>query len=68
LGKWGKEIFMSLVEEIKREGETKRKVERSQEIAIEMLKDGMGIPQIMKFTKLLEAEVLKLKKQLEAQK
>jgi hypothetical protein len=39
--------LVSLVEELKVEG----KVERSKEIAIEMLKDGMGIPQIVKFTK-----------------
>ena len=38
---------------------------KQREIAIEMLKDNMGVNQIIKFTKLPEAEVLKLKKQLE---
>lgn len=62
--KINKENFMSLVEELKVEG----KVEGKREIALEMLKDGMGIPQVVKFTKLSEAEILKLKKQLEAKK
>lgn len=55
--KINKEAFMSLVEELK--------IERSQEIAIEMLKDGMEISQIMRFTKLPREEVLKLKKKFE---
>lgn len=55
---------MSLVEELKKEGEIKGK----REIAIEMLKEGMEIPQIVRFTKLPESEVLKLKKQLDAKK
>ena len=56
-----KEIFMSLVEELKQEG----KIERSQEIALEMLKDHLGIAQIVRFTKLPEEEVRKMKELLE---
>ena len=55
-----KEIFMSLVEEIKIEG----KIERSREIALEMIKDGMEIDQIVKFTKLPVDEVKKLQEGL----
>ena len=51
-----KEIFMSLVEEIK--------IESKKEIALEMLKDGMGIDQIVKFTKLPVEEVKKLQAEL----
>lgn len=53
------------VEEV---GKEMGKEEKQQEIAIEMLKDGMGIQQIIRFTKLPEAEIMKLKKKLEAKK
>jgi predicted transposase YdaD len=65
-------MFMSLVEELKMEGKIEGKMEgkmeERREIAIEMLKDGMEINQIVRFTRLPEAEVLKLKKQVEAGK
>ena len=48
----------------KAEGKVEGKIEGKQEIAIEMLKDHVDIKQIVKFTKLSEKEVLKLKKEL----
>ena len=59
--KIGGEVFMNLVQQLKKQGLSEGK----QEIALEMLKDGMGIAQIVKFTKLSEENVLALKKQLE---
>ena len=59
-----KEIFMSLVEEIKIEGKIEGKLEQAKEIAVEMLKDGMEIGQIVKFTKLSIEEVKKLQEQM----
>lgn len=46
------------------EGITKGELKRSREIAIDMLREGMEILQIMKFTKLSEDEILKLKEKL----
>ena len=69
--KIGGEVFMNLVQQLKKQGRTEGliegRTEGKQEIALEMLKDGMGIAQIVKFTKLTEENVLELKKQLEYQ-
>ena len=58
------ESFMSLVEEIEIRGITKGQLQRSREIALEMLKEGIEIDQIVKFTKLPVDEVKKLQEQL----
>jgi hypothetical protein len=52
----------------RKEGKEEGKTKKAQEITIEMLKDGMNIKQIAKFTKLPEEEVLKLKKELDENK
>ena len=51
---------MNLAEELRKECA----LERSREVAVEMLKDHMPIEQIVKFTKLDVDEVLKLRQKI----